>query len=1090
MKPEDAYRYIEEWLKVLRRRRQGVDTTRRLLWTGALLFFSASGALALEGLIYLPPPAKWALWCLVGGVGLSALVLQALWPLFRRMSLETLAGDVEGAFPELRDELTASLQLWSRREHNPEGYSVHMIEALAEDTARRLEGVDRGHLVDRKGVRRAARVFGISLPAFALAFLLWPEAPLRLAHPRTRFLPPDHIRVSVLPGDTTVVEGEDCTVRVQVEGKLPPEVAVYVKEGGVGRWEEVRVPTRGSKEVAYRFRALRDTVSYLVRAGEAESPMYRISVWKRPAVRRIGTFLSFPGYTGLAPRYEEGGEVRALVGTQVRVEVVANKPLGRAVMRFEGGEEVPMKVEGRRAQGTFAVREEDTYRVCIWDTSGVSNEDPIPYPVFPLRDEPPSVRVRFPEGEYELGEDMQVPLRIEAEDDFGITRLRLAYKREGTDLAVYMPLEIRPGDARTEVAYLWDLGFLNLIPGDRVRYWAEAWDNDQVSGPKQARSEERFLRFPSVEELFQAWEEERYITSKAVASLSREAEGVRRQAREVRRKLLREGKLDWETQKEAEELARRAGEASRELRRLSERWKAAGERMERGEVLLRDTLEKLRKIGELLREALPPELMKALEQVQRALEARDPEVLRRALERIDFSLEDLRRTLDRSLSLLERMKAQAEMDALIKTAEELARRQEEVLRRAKEDPVQMAREEERIREEIRRLGKRLRELSELLRRHPPAPWREVGGLADSLKTWGTDEKAAEAAQALRRGDLGRAMGPGKAAKDELESLVSSLSDLRERMATGWREDVLGELRRVIWDVMYLTGRQEELSQADASRAELSVFQGELAEGLRRSAERLYKVSGKTFLVPPEVGASVGEALRRMQGVVEALEEGHPPVAARARMREVLPPLRRALWLLYLAQRRARGSPAGMGTEEMLAELRRMVRAQEAINRGTEGLLGREIGPSQEELLDRLAVQQAAIRKALEELLRRTGGRAGTAGRLDRVVEEMEEVEKALRERRIDQDTRRRQEKILSRLLDAQRSLRRRGYSRKREAQRPGEYRAVSPGPLPPDALRGDEWEALVREVLKEAPEAYRPLVRQYLEALRGSFAGR
>jgi len=1085
MRPEEAYKLLEEWLKVLRRRRLWAEVMKGLLWVGALSFFLISGASALEGLVYLPPSAKWALWGIGCGVGLSGVALWLLRPLFRRISLETLAGEVEGAFPELRDELTASLQLWPRRKYNPEGYSIRMIEALVEGAARRLEGIDGESLVDRRGLRKAVRAFGASVLVLILSLLIWPEAPIRLAHPGTRFFPPDRTRLVVLPGDTTVVEGGDCTIRVQVGGRLPREVMVCVKEAGVERWEEVRVPTRGRREVQHIFRTMRDTLLYRISAGKAESPIYEISVLKRPFVRKIGLFLTFPRYTGLAPRYEEGGEVQALVGTRVRVDVVADKPLDRAVLRFESGAEVPMAVEDRRARGTFCVRGEDTYRVYIWDTSGVPNEDPIPYTVHPKRDEPPSVRIRFPKGEYELGEDMKVPLRIEAEDDFGLIRLRLAYQREGMDLVAYLPLEVQPGEARAEVAHLWDVSSLNLIPGDRVRYWAEVWDNDEVSGPKQGRSEDHFLRFPSVEELFQAWEEERIRTSEEVGSLARGIEEVRRQVREVRRKLLRDENLDWGTQKEAEELARRIGEVSREFQRLSERWEAAGERMERGEVLLRDTMKKLRKIGELLREVLPPELRKALEEVQRALEARDPEALRRALERMDFSLEDFRRTLDRTLSLLERIKAQAEMDALVRITEELARRQKEVLRRAERDPVQMAGEEERIRKETERLEGHLRELSELLHKHPPAPWREVGALADSLRYWGTEGKMADVVRALRSGDVKGALGPGEEAKEELESLAGALSDLRERMASGWQDEVLEKLRGIIRDVAYIVNRQEKLSQENASRAELSVLQGELAEGLRRSVERLYEASGETFLVPPEAGASVGEALRRMQGVVEVLEEGYPPVAARARMREVLPPLRRALWLLYIAQRRAEGSPAGMGTEQMLAELRRMAKAQEGINRGTEGLLGREIGPSEKELLDRLAAQQAAIRKALEELLRQTGGRAGTAGRLDKTVDDMKEVERALREGKIDENIRKRQERILSRLLDAQRSLRRRGYAKRREAQRPGEYQIVRPGPLPVEVLRGDEWEALVREVLREAPEAYRPLVRQYLEALRG-----
>lgn len=1079
MKPEEAYKLLEGWLKVLRRKKKLVRTTRGLLSAGALCSFLASASLALEGLLYLPPWAKWTLLSLGCATGASSLAVLVLLPLLRRVPLEAVSREVEEAFPELRDELTASLQLWPRRERNPEGYSVAMIEALVRNVAERLKEVNMGKLVGKVG--REALIFGTSVLALASASLLWPGAYLRLSNPGTRFLPPDYTRIEVSPGDTTVVEGGDCEVRVRLEGKLPREVVLYTRESGVERWEEADVPTGGRREVSYRFRALKDSVLYRVRAGEAESPVYTISVLKRPFVRKIRVFLSFPRYTGFAPAYEEGGEVRAIVGTEVRVEVVANKPLGRATLKFEKGEDVQMEVEGQKAEGNFVVRRGDTYRVCVWDTLGVPNLDPIPYPVVPMRDEPPSVVIRFPKEDYELGEDMEVPLKVEAEDDFGVRHMRLAYRREGTEQVSYIPLEVESGGTKAEVAYLWDVGPLNLIPGDRVVYWAEAWDNDEISGPKMGRSKEHFLRFPSVEELFAKWEEEREIASDALSSLSRESGKLRRRAGELRRKLLRKEEMDWETRKEAEEVARRMEEASKALRKLSERWEASAERMARAEALLRDTLEKLRRIGELLREALPSDLRKALEEVRRALEGRDPEELRKALERMDFSLEEFRRSLDRTLSLLERMKAQAEMDALIRSAEELAERQDEVLRRAEEDPLRMAGEEARIRDEVGNVEGRLRELSESLREHAPSPWEEVGALADSLRMWDTKGKACRAAEALGRGDLNGAMGPGKQVRDDMESLAEELSSLRRKLAEGWRAEVLAELRRAIRDLGYITSGQEELLKEDLPKGKLSVLQGELAEGLRSLEERLYKVSGKTFLVPAGVGASLRRALKGMREATKLLEEGRPPVAAKARMRVVLPQLRRGLWLLYLAQRQAEGSPGGMGTERMLAELRRIAQAQRGINRGTQSLLKRT-EPSKE-VLDRLAAEQAAVRRALEELLRRARGRAGTLGRLDRVAEDMRKVEKDLRKGKVDEDTRARQERILSRLLDAQRSIHKRGFARRREARRPGEYRTVSPGPLPSDLLGRDEWEAFVREVLKETPEEYRTLVRQYLEAM-------
>ena len=101
---------------------------------------------------------------------------------------------------------------------------------------------------------------------------------------------------------------------------------------------------------------------------------------------------------------------------------------------------------------------------------------------------------------------------------------------------------------------------------------------------------------------------------------------------------------------------------------------------------------------------------------------------------------------------------------------------------------------------------------------------------------------------------------------------------------------------------------------------------------------------------------------------------------------------------------------------------------------------------------RMAAEQEAIRRGLEEAQQQLGQSGGTLGNLGDVGEEMKKVEQDLRSGRLNQDTVDRQQKILSRLLDAPRSVEKRDYSRRR-ISRPGvDVVRSSPGALSGDLL--------------------------------------
>jgi hypothetical protein len=223
----------------------------------------------------------------------------------------------------------------------------------------------------------------------------------------------------------------------------------------------------------------------------------------------------------------------------------------------------------------------------------------------------------------------------------------------------------------------------------------------------------------------------------------------------------------------------------------------------------------------------------------------------------------------------------------------------------------------------------------------------------------------------------------------------------------------------------------------------------------------------------------------MQQSISGLESRNSGQAAQ-NQEQAMGALNQAAQEMAGAMMNMSGSNSAMGFERYLEMLEKAAQGQEGINQQTEQLLGSQEGmtPGSGNMLE-LAREQAALQKLLEEIQNQMGERGEILGRLDQIGKDMGEVANELREAQATRRTVERQRSILSRLLDAQRSLQRQDYSKKRQSETAKEYEAISPEELTLEDI--NKSNLLQEELLRALEEGYskdfRTLIRKYYEAL-------
>jgi hypothetical protein len=1102
---QHTYSRILTRLKHLRSYHRWVDVIFGLVWMVAagLGWFLIS--LALETLFRLPSSGRLVLLA-AGGVMMFVLFLWfILRPLVASPSLQQLALRLERRFPHFQDRLIGTLQLWHKHQSNPEGYSLEMIDAAAVELEEISKDSDYKAIVNVKKCWKTGRYL-LGLAAVGIVFLLLSPTAFyssfhRVGHPFTEFPRPQKTFLVVLPGDAETVSEEDVTVTVEVKGEVPEDVLLHVVDIGHENWKKYSCVKKAERTYEYVLPRVKRSLQYTVEAGDAQSPLHRITVIDRPMVRKLKLRYTYPPYTQLGARDEEDniGDIRAIVGTSIQVEFIANKVLDSAVVIMGDGEQFEAKVSGRQAKASFVVRRDGNYHIDLKDTAGLKNKDPIEYRITAMTDEYPVVRIIQPGRDTELTEDMAVPLAIDGSDDYGFSGLKLRYRlgEEGKLQELPVPIPKKTG-AELSVEYLWDLSPLDLLPEDVVFYYAELYDNDSVTGPKGTKSRTFMVRFPSIYEIYAEVEESQEEQLVDLEEMLKDSRDLKEKLDQVVRELQRETELDWEKQKETEGALEQQKEMTEDLKELSEEMQQTIEKLEQNDLVSVETLEKLEEIQKLMEEIATPELQEALERLQQAMQQLDRQQLQQAMKDFSFSQEDFQKRLERTIELLKRIQMEQKMDAMVKKIDELLERQEDInsateMANEANELNDLAGQEEKMRRDLDRLKEELKELSEMMEEMPMMPSETLDSLAQAMEESQLSEMMSQVNQMLSQGQKMQAQKMQQQISQALRQMSQGMKMAQSMMMQNMFQEVLEAMRKATHQLLELSQQQEDLSfETEELRRNSSQCDGMAEKQMDtfnnavKVANSLFEASKQNIMIPSSVSQNIGRAMSNMEGAIGHLEQRNTNSATKSQ-REAMADLNETVMQMrQTMQSMCSAGQCSGGMQQLLQQLEQMAQQQMGINQETMGLQQMsQLSMEQRAALNRLAMEQEMLRKELDELRREMGQRPEILGRFDRVIEDMKKVSEDLGGEQLSHDTINRQNRILSRLLDYQMSLRQRDYTRRRRAKPGKDYYRAGSIELPQDlGERQDQLRQDLLNALKEDyPKEYKDLIRAYFEAL-------
>ncbi len=476
----------------------------RVLLTGTAIVLAAGVAVLLlsaYGIDYFRfTPTAILLFRIVAYGTLAALAVRYLVLPFRRdVTDERVALYVEEHEPSLDAALVSAVEFGRPEGATDQPHSAALIERLVESALERCAQVDNGRGIERRSVTRSSGMLaGATLTALLFLFLgpgfVRQGAGLVLApwQPAAGGTP---YAIIVSPRDTVVARGSDLKVIARLRNFDADRVDIAVRRGA-GEWE--RWPMTVEDEAADRSILLFDLdepTEYFVEAGGVRSPLVRVTVVDLPYVKTIALEYHFPAYTGLRPqRVEDGGDIAALRGTRVRVEVRSTIDVSGGAIVVDRGDTLALLPDADGLLvGEVTVREEGLYRIAFRMSDGRLVGGSPDYLIDVLEDQPPVVKFRTPGRDLQVTAVEEVFTEVEAEDDYGIARVDLVYAVNGgpeRTVALYG----RGARKAVTGGHTFYLEEHELEPGDFISYYARAAD----AGRPEARVSSTDIYFMQV----------------------------------------------------------------------------------------------------------------------------------------------------------------------------------------------------------------------------------------------------------------------------------------------------------------------------------------------------------------------------------------------------------------------------------------------------------------------------------------------------------------------------------------------------------------------------------------------------------------
>ncbi|MFI5236495.1 MAG: DUF4175 family protein [Ignavibacteriales bacterium] len=1019
-------------------------------------------------------------------------------------------------FPDIRDDLINSMQLISE---NKKGifYSSGLIEAAFENIYNRIKNLNFLSVINFERAKKILPYFSaVTIVCISLLIFVpgMKAASYRLMNFNENFTPPPRFIFEIIPGDKEITKGDDLNIVINVKGSRLNEIFLARRKEADAEFNDQKLIADSTGTFSLQMKSVINSFKYFAEADGISSGVFEIIVVDRPVIKTLELEITPPGYSNIPKSIQkDNGNIQTLIGSRVSVKLSSTKKLRETKIEFSDSTLLSLKVDDENASGNFRIKKDNSYSIQLTDENGNRNLTPITYQIKAVPDAFPVIELISPDLNTILSGDNRVSIIANTSDDYGFSKLLLNYRlsesRYETPQTDFSSIEIPINKSMHEldINYIWNCTPLNLAVDDVVTYYLEVFDNDNVNGPKSASTPLLTIRVPSLDEILENADQLQTQSEAELEQTLKEAEELKKTLEEIDKDLKKdEEKLSWEEKEKIEKALDEFQELQEKADKINDQLGDMKQNLQENNLLSKETMEKYLELQKLMDELTSDEMKKAMEKLQNLLKEMNRDMTQDALQNMKMDEEKFKKSIERTLNLLKRIQIEQKMDELLKRTEELNKQQENLSEQTEnknlsdqKEKNDLNKKQDEITKAVDKLNEEMEELEKKMSEVPDMPVEDMQKMMEEFQKQQNQNLSQQASQNINQNKKQEANKNQKQLSQNMKQMNEMMQQMKDSMQQENQMQTLTDMMKILDNIISLSKQQEELKRESenldpnsSALDELAKKQNNLSDKLNNVMQQMSELSQKTFAISPEMGKSLGDAKNQMEMSVQSMKNRNGSVASN-QQGESMKSLNQAAMMMKNSMEsmmQSGGSQGGMMS--LMQQLQQMSGQQMNLNNMTQMLQQIQQGgmsPQQQNEMQRLSQQQELIQKSLDQLNQEakiSGQSKKLPADLDNVLKRMQEVVSDLKGEKLDDELIQKQEQILSKLLDAQKSINERDYEKERESRSGETVLRESP---PEINLSLQNSLNKIRDELNKAVKEgysrdYEELIRKYFEILQ------
>ena len=1050
----------------------------------------------------------------------------------RRISREEAARIVGRHFPEVSDKLLNLLQLMSdeggREAAGEGGDGSDLLLAAVEQKTAELSPVPMLKAVDLRDNRRYLKY---ALPPVVVLAVMLIAAPQAVTEPSRRIVNystvyerPAPFRFVVKNGELTAMQGVDYGLTVGIEGVERP-AEVFVTVDGVRH----RMVADGD-DFVYTFRQVQRTLRFRLEGGGVASGEYELVVVPNPSVVSFRMLLSYPAYTGRESETVLNlGDAVVPEGTTVRW-LFQTQDADTLHIAVDSGswQTVPVDASGRAEVSRRAMRSFD-YAFCVSRQipRRRHSSDTLHYGIGVVSDALPQIGVD--EAVDSLYPDRRV-FRGQINDDYGFSRLVFKHKvTTSTDTAAKTVSEAEialvGGAVSQEFYFTFNTAAVELAPGDVLTYWFEVSDNDGIHGPKTARSRQFEVRVPTLDELDYTLNQGREATHQSAESQMSRLQELQQDINEMMQRLVDKKELGWQDRKDLEQIQQKQQEVRKMMEQMQQQIRENNRMEQRYREQSEHLMEKQRELDRLMNEVMDEKMKETMAEIDRMMKELDKKKVQQNLEQLKMDNAELEKQLDQNIELMKWLEVEKKVERAIEDADRLA---EEQRRLAEDTERGKSKDREALSEKQQKLNDRFGQLKkdiEQIRQDYKALDQNTDFKVPEELEKKIEQQQTGAQRSMQKGRNKEASQQQRQAADDMEQLGEALAEAQTDVEQQNLAEDADQVRQLLKNLVRLSFDQETLI-TDVNRIYIQdpkyqtiiarqnyirdAFVG-VADSLRAMAKRQVQVASAVSRDVSAVNSNISRSLGGLLDMNQGFYGNYRNTNAARSMQYSMTSLNSLALVLAESldkmqdqmrqnmQKKKNGQCKNSGKNNQQCNNpgknpspKSMRQMQQELNKQMEALKkqldkqgkqqGRhQVGGQQQmsEELAKMAAQQEMIRRMMQEygqeLKEMDAGNGKMAREIDQMLRQMEQTETDLVNRTITQQTIKRQQQIMTRMLQHEKAEMEREKEERRESH---EAEEMYSQPSPAELQRYNRQLQPHDEQLRTVPPTLQPYYRE------------